>query len=134
MSCARSTSSRTRGQLSRRIGNSFASGCTGISYGFSFARGGRLRAEVYLDTGDGDENGRLFDLLEAERGAIEAAFGEELEWERLDGRRASRIARYDEGSISDAEDVLERHRAWAVEKLIKMKKVMQPRLVVATGG
>ena len=37
---------------------------------------------------------RAFDLLEADRTSIEAEMGEPLDWQRMDDRKASRIAMY----------------------------------------
>lgn len=50
-------------------------------------------AELYIDRGKGSEetNKRIFDQLAEHRSEIEAAFGGPLNWERLDGRQASRI-------------------------------------------
>lgn len=47
--------------------------------------------EVYIDTGDGNENKRFFDKLFLQKDKIEKIFGNSLEWQRLDERRASRI-------------------------------------------
>jgi Domain of unknown function (DUF4268) len=48
-------------------------------------------SELYIDRGDEAENKSIFDQLETHRADIESKFGGPLLWERLDGRRASRI-------------------------------------------
>ena len=50
------------------------------------------RAELYIDAPQAEENKVLFDALHADRVAIEAEFGAELSWQRLDDKRASRIS------------------------------------------
>jgi len=55
------------------------------------------RVELYIDKGDVTQNKNVFDTLQSHRGEIERAFGAALTWERLDNRRASRIAFYLEG-------------------------------------
>lgn len=72
---------------------SMASGPFGY-YSISFATGERLRAEVYLDTGEQLSTKALFDYLERDSTAIEQTIGLKLSWERLDGKRASRLATY----------------------------------------
>jgi hypothetical protein len=106
---------------------SFASGISSVTYGFTFAQGGQVRAEVYIDTEDVDENKALFDALLKEKVDIENEFGEALKWERLDHRRASRIAIYRKGAIDEAE-TLGDLRAWAVDRLLKVKKVFGARI------
>ena len=49
-------------------------------------------AELYIDRGDVETNKRIFDDLHSHRAEITQQFGAELSWERLDNRRASRIA------------------------------------------
>lgn len=107
---------------------SFASGTKGFTYGMSFAQGGELRAEVYIDVGDVGKNETAFDALLAAKNEIETQFGEGLRWERLEGRRACRIARYVPGAIEDPAELQEQHRRWAVESLLRFKKVFGPRL------
>lgn len=107
---------------------SFSSGFSGITYGAGFALGNRVRAELYIDCGDGDKNKELFDWLAQEKEKIEGEFGEPFEWGRLDDKRASRIAVYRQGSIDDNEQALEEIRAWTVERLLKLKKVFSGRL------
>lgn len=71
--------------------------------GVSFAANGKLRSECYIDTGQADSTKSIFDGLIARKDAIEAAFGGPLSWERLDDRRASRIATYGEGSVDQVD-------------------------------
>jgi hypothetical protein len=49
------------------------------------------RCEIYIDRGGFDINKAIFDFLYNEKEKIEANFGTELTWERLDDKRASRI-------------------------------------------
>ncbi len=105
----------------------FASGLSNIGYSLSFAQGERVRAEVYIDKPDQSFNKKLFDALAKEKETIREEFGEPLEWERLDTGKASRIAVYREGKIADAPQTLEEIREWAVDRLLKLKKVFNPR-------
>jgi hypothetical protein len=107
---------------------SFSAGVTGLTFGFSFAAKGRLRADLYINFTAAERNKAFLAALMADKDAIEAQFGEALSWEMLDGKRASRVACYQGGAIDDPADVLERHRQWAVERLLKFKRVVGPRL------
>ncbi len=106
----------------------FSSGISGITYSTSFAARNRVRAEVYIDRWDADLNKSLFDTLVQSKQVIEAEFDEPLEWERLDDRRASRIATYREGSIDEDSQTLEEIRNWAIDRLLRFKKVFGPRM------
>jgi hypothetical protein len=106
----------------------FPTGITGLRYGFNFPEGDRVRTELYIDREDGPKNKALFDSLLGERQNIEQAFGQSLEWERLDDRRASRIATYRPGSIDQDSEQLEQIRNWAIEQLLKFKEVFGHRL------
>lgn len=59
------------------------------------------RAEVYIDRGDGAENTSIYNQLHAQKDAIEAAFGRDLTWEPLEGKRACRIKSEMAGNIFD---------------------------------
>jgi hypothetical protein len=72
----------------------FGAGRTGFSFVWSIAGGSRLRVELYIDVGDRNTNKGLFDRLRADAGRIEAAYGQALSWERLDDRKACRVASY----------------------------------------
>jgi CBS domain-containing protein len=93
--------------------------------GFSFARGGRFRVELYINQGDKDANKRIFDDLHRQRDSIESEIGEELSWERLDHRRASRIAAYRPGSITDSAESLAELRSWGAAIIVKFYKVFK---------
>lgn len=112
---------------------SFASGLSGITYGTSFAKGGWVRAEVFIARGEADENKSIFDKLAESKVEIEQAFGEPLEWERLDDRQACRVAVYRQGTIEDDPAKMEEIRDWAIERLRKLKTVFGPRLPELVG-
>jgi hypothetical protein len=86
--------------------------------------------ELYIDTGEGDENKRIFDALIAKKGEIEKAFGAPLSWERLDDKRGSRI-RYviKEGGLTDEFKWMTMQDAMigAMERLSKALKPYFPR-------
>lgn len=96
-------------------------------FGFSFARGRRFRVELYLDTGEQDTTKQIFDRLYAQKEKFESATGP-LSWERLDDRRASRIALYHPGEITDSEKKLEPLKKWAVQAMVKIYNTLAPTL------
>jgi len=55
--------------------------------------------ELYIDRGKGRKarNKKIFDALKEHQTAIDLAFGEQLSWERLDGKVGCRIAKRSEG-------------------------------------
>ena len=67
-------------------------GKTGIAYSFQVLLN-RAYVELYIDCDkdSGELNESIFDNLLLQKDAIEEVFGERLEWDRLDNRRASRI-------------------------------------------
>lgn len=67
------------------------SGVGGCPFTIVFARD-EVRVEVNLARADRDQNKWLFDRLETDRSAIEARFGAEMTWSRLDERKQSRIS------------------------------------------
>jgi hypothetical protein len=66
----------------------------GAFYLVSFAAGGRLRSELYIDTGDAATSLALFNRLRGHATDVEAAYGGQLSWEELSGKRACRISDY----------------------------------------
>ncbi len=83
----------------------------------------RVRTEIYIDMGDQNKNKEIFDKLFNNKEAIEKEFGSPLTWERLPDKRASRVAVYIDGSITDDTNEIENIKKWAIENLLKFKKV-----------
>ena len=95
-------------------------------YSTSFSQGGRVRAEIYIDTGDKLRNEAIFDELYTQKEAIEAAYGSALEWEKLETKRACRIAIYIDGDIDVDSEKLAEIKKWVVANLLRMKQILPP--------
>lgn len=92
-------------------------------YSVSFSQGGKVRVEIYIDCGDKAKNEELFDCLLQSKVQIESEIGTELSWERLDNRRACRIAAYRDGDIDMDSDVLSEIKGWMIQNLLRFKSV-----------
>jgi hypothetical protein len=85
--------------------------------------------ELYIDRGNETENKKIFDQIYAQREKVEAAFGGKLSWERLDGRRASRIKYFiDLGGYRTAESQWPEVHAAMVGAMTKFEAALQPEL------
>lgn len=104
----------------------FSSGTAGVQYSAAFAQHDRVKAEVYIDQGDTERNKALFDRLHSQKETLERDFGEPLQWERLDHRRASRIAVYRAGSIDRIDVEGKEIQAWLVDHLLRLRRVLGP--------
>jgi predicted restriction endonuclease len=79
----------------------------------------KVRVELYMNHKERLVNKRVFDALASEKQEIEAEFGEQLNWQRLDNRVASRISIYVSGGLEDEEswsEIIEE----AIEKMKKL--------------
>ncbi|MFC3214190.1 DUF4268 domain-containing protein [Novosphingobium panipatense] len=75
-----------------------------------------------------------YDELFAQKDAIEAEFGAPLSWERLDGKKQSRIAIYLEGVDPTNEADWPRQHEWLIQQLEKMRPIFQPRALALSDG
>jgi hypothetical protein len=107
---------------------SFASGTSGVVYSIWFSGGGRVRAELYMDVGNRDLNRMIFDQLRQHSSGIEKEFGEKLEWDAAESRRACSVGTYLSGKIDDSPEVLDAILKWSIDRLLRFKKVFGPRL------
>lgn len=99
--------------------------------GYAFAWHGRFRVEFYIDAYDKEKNKRVFDQLYLRKDKIQAELSEKvgsLEWERIDDKRASRIALYHPGAITDPPERLAELCTWAVEAGIRFQEVIDHHL------
>lgn len=103
------------------------SGVRGLGWNYS-VRQHETQVELYIDRGEAEENANLFEQLRAHKQAIEAAFGATLEWQRLEGKRACRIRyRLEQGGWRD-EDKWPAAAAASIEAMIRLEKVLRPRV------
>lgn len=93
-------------------------------YSTSFAQGSRIRVETYIDCGDKLRNEAIFDALYAQKEAVNAAYGAELVWEKLETKRACRIAIYLDGDIDAESEQLVEIKKWVVANLLRMRQVL----------
>ncbi len=95
------------------------------NFGVSFARGNRMRVELYIDTGDRDTNKKIFDLIRIHQADLGERLGK-ISWERIDDKQASRIALYHTGSITDDAETLVKLQDWVVDKMIAFYNAIEP--------
>ena len=87
--------------------------------------------ELYIDRGrDADsENGEIFDRLEQSKAEIEEAFGEPLEWQRLESKRACRInKRYSLGGYREEEEQWQEIQDAMIDGMIRLERAFRPHI------
>jgi hypothetical protein len=75
----------------------------GMALTASFTGDGHLRYELYIDRPTPEECKAAFDQVFEQREAFESAYGRVLSWDRLDNRKASRVADYLDGVVEEHE-------------------------------
>ncbi len=96
-----------------------------LKYGAVFNSRG-CRVEAYLDS-QKVQPADVFDWLEGQRDAIDAAVGDDVKWDRIDGKGACRIAVHFPADIRVAEeDRWPELIDWAVDAMGAMKDAFDP--------
>lgn len=90
----------------------------------------RTRVEIYVDRGyTAADNEALFDQLLQHREEIEASCGHALSWERLEGKRACRVAwRIEGGGYRSDEADWPRIQDALIDTMIRFEKALRPHL------
>lgn len=105
-----------------------SSGISGIGFNFVIVQEYGV-VELYIDHGEAPENKQIFDRLHAARESIERAFGSELIWDRLDGKRACRIKhRIERGGYRSPESEWPAIQQEMVEAMIRLEAALKPEL------
>ena len=103
-----------------------------LTYGAVFCRpanGFRLRVEAYIDNLDVETSKATFDRLYAHKDGIESVVGPELEWDRLDSKRAARVSKYFPGTISVFdEERWPEAREWLIQELGRLREAFNQAL------
>ncbi len=94
----------------------FGVGHSGYVLNIAFRGGNRFSVELYIDANDKETNKVRFDKLLERRAEIEHSL-EQLSWERLDDKRACRIAAY--MNVTEDDIMVE----WGIKRLVAFKKV-----------
>ena len=103
------------------------SGRSGLVFVYKIRVDDNASAELYIDTGDKEENKKIFDILLSKRKDIERDFGSELLWERLNDKRASRI-HYDiaMGGLNSGEDEWPAIQHTMIDAMARLHKALKP--------
>lgn len=101
----------------------------GIAYMTLFSRTA-LRVAVSIAFSDTNTTRRVFELLQADRTAIEAAMGSSLNWDFVADRRRQIISLDRSGVNRDDEAEIPALAKWAADALSRFKNVLEPRLAV----
>ena len=102
----------------------------GVGFNVAFCKPGgmrRLRVEAYIDTGNKNTTTEVYSDLESRSDEIEGEFGEALEWDPLENRRASRVSSYFPKQIAiEDEDLWPEAREWIVSTLGRLRAAIDP--------
>lgn len=114
----------------RRVGTGnwfgFAAGRSGFSFNWSLPMGGdQVRVELYIDTEDRDANKAHLDQFEGRQEELTTVLGLPVVWERLEQRRASRIASYHPVDRLHPDTDATAIR-WAAEAMVRYVDVFRP--------
>src|SRR5690606_10390575 len=86
-----------------------------------------LRVEFSLSRAQRDENKMMFDALCSERHEIERSFGAELDWRRLDEKKASIIG-YAKSIQAHNKENWPEAVAWMVEHMGRLQRTFAPQV------
>jgi len=110
---------------------SAGAGRSGLAYGY-VALMKSVLIEFYIDTGDKSKNKKIFDELLKRKQQIESDFGEALEWQRLDDKRACRISKVVEQKGLKSEDDWPALQDKMIDAMIRFEKALSKHIKTLT--
>lgn len=106
----------------------FSLGRSGFTCGLAFTKDHVLRIEIYIDTGDKEENNTAFLKLKEQKDYFENKIEQSLEWDILEDARACRIYITRDVWVTDPPEKLEAAKQWALEYLLKFVDAFKPKI------
>jgi hypothetical protein len=101
-------------------------GASEIWYAFAFASPSRPRIELYFGSPDADRNEAAFKVFESRRQDLEAGFGEPLDFQPLEGKKASRIVAWGPTTHTIMDPAQHPQvAAWFIETMARFRQVTQ---------
>jgi hypothetical protein len=103
----------------------FGAGKSGLAFAWAFKSNNKMAIELYIDTGDKNENEIIFEELENHKDKIDNEI-KGLNWEKLEEKQACRIAIYKNinGNIKTlSEDDYPKVIKWAIETMKEFSNV-----------
>jgi hypothetical protein len=104
-----------------------SSGVRGLHYNYTISQHNG-KVELYIDYGDNskEKNLETFNFLLDHKAEIEAAFGSELEWDAIEGKRGCKIAKIISGGGYKDKDNWDEIINKMIDAMIKLEKSTQP--------
>jgi hypothetical protein len=106
--------------------NWISCGCghNGLAYEFAVT-GNHAKIGLWINKGTKEENKLIFDNIHSHKTQIESAFGNELEWQKLDDNKGSRIAFIMRDVSVFNEDDWDKMIQFMTQNMIKFEKSMK---------
>ncbi len=86
--------------------------------------------ELYIDTESQEDNKHIYDGLQSHQAEIDAAFGGELSWRRLNDRKASRIVHMAPGGLRSDESQWPSIQDAMIDAMVRLEKAISPHLAL----
>lgn len=104
-----------------------SAGKSGLNYNYTVRQDASV-VELYIDRGkDSDEESKtIFDGLYKSKENIEEKFGGQLDWQKLEGKRACRIKKQLKGGYRDSEEKWPNIHKNMVETMIRFNEAFKP--------
>jgi hypothetical protein len=90
--------------------------------------------ELYIDSGNAAQNSAIFSALSVNRQGIESAFGGELDWQPMEGRRASRVRWSYPGVGYRDPDLWDKAFPEIVDAMARLEKATKPSILKLDRG